>query len=121
MSCRECSLDPSLRQAWGCDSPSQYVVWEDDEDIFYSCPMLFVSEQSNDFFEEYAYYNTFTGAAPAIDDVVPGWIEAMAYYRTKLAFYESQVNDRGSVKTDKGLSVLRDSFRKQDRGGNQFG
>jgi hypothetical protein len=38
--------DPSLREQWGCEHPTQVPVWEDEDEgeLFFNCPVRFVSE-----------------------------------------------------------------------------
>jgi hypothetical protein len=116
MDCRECSCDPTLKARWGCEEPTQYAVWATEEDEFYSCPLLWVTQIISDWYEEYAYYQEFTGAAPDINTLTQSWLDAMHAYKSYSSeFIELMHANKNQGSTDTGLSVLRQSFASRGK------
>jgi len=110
MDCRACQSDPSLKKLWGCDEPTQDAVWATDEEEFYNCPLRWISEQIIDWYEEYSYYTEFPGAAPIFGNMIPGWTEALQYYKIQYKHFYDLINpSRGKDSTSRGLSILRQS------------
>lgn len=63
MSCYDCQRDPGLKEAWGCDGPTQAAVWIDDEtdDEYYVCPARLLPENIIEWYNEYTYNKEFSG------------------------------------------------------------
>lgn len=89
------------------------MVWATDEEEFYSCPLLWVSPAVVSWYEEYSYYKEFTGAAPCFHKLHPAWLDAMREYNEYYRFFYELVNPKRGGSTDKGLSVLRESFKNR--------
>jgi len=82
MSCSDCQRDPELKEAWGCESPTQIAVWADDEDgqEYYSCPFQFIPGHIIEWYQEYVYYKEFPGSAPSYWDQGEKWLDITAIY-----------------------------------------
>jgi len=55
MNCSTCSVDGSFKDLWGCDEPTHEAVWEDGNNLFYNCPLTFISENIILFVNEMNY------------------------------------------------------------------
>lgn len=115
MNCRACLDDPQCKKTWGCEEPTQNVVWELEEDVFYSCPMLWLTENIIHWYDDYAYYSKFTGAAPKIDELTPSWLDAMKYYDQKMEYYRSIKKPKSNDRTSQGLATLRHGFANRGK------
>jgi len=73
-----------MKDAWGCETPSQVACWEDDEfDIeYYNCPFLFVPSTIVEWFSEYNYYKEFSGAAPDYWQQTEKWVVVASIYNS---------------------------------------
>jgi len=78
-------MEPGIKWLCGCEEPTQMAVWEDDDDEFYNCPLRFITDQTAEWYKEYAYYQDFPGAAPAYRQMPAKFLEAISYYKGALA------------------------------------
>jgi len=71
---------PHLKKEWGCETPSQSVVWEIDGNDLYICPVKAIPDTVIDFWTEYEYYRRFPNAMPTYHKQTAKWLEAMSLY-----------------------------------------
>ena len=111
MSCRLCLCDPSLKNDWGCDTPTQSAVWVDDEgNEYFNCPLVFIPLNVQVWFEEYSYQKEF-GGAPPYRKQSKKFIEAMRIYDTALITYRDLAP---KPKASQDLSALISKRNKDD-------
>jgi hypothetical protein len=81
-SCADCNKDPAQRKYWKCEGESETVIWNDAirGDAYHVCPIRFISENVNAWYQEYAYYKNFGGTAPRYSDLPAIFSDAMAEY-----------------------------------------
>ena len=82
LSCEACAGDPQLKALSGCDEPTQEPVWDDGEDKFFSCPILFISPTVCRWYEEYAYAKEL-GTNIDFEDRPAVWLDAMRIYNNE--------------------------------------
>lgn len=101
MSCQDCQHDPELKIAWGCESPTQIAVWEDEEEDteYYSCPFQFIPVSIMEWYQEYAYYKEFSGAAPRYWDQGEKWLDIASLYSKYYADFIIKEQQRKSRQT----------------------
>jgi hypothetical protein len=57
MNCESCKVSPELKEAFGCDKPTQDPSqWLDEDGQWFNCPIKFVSDDSKEFIQEYDSY-----------------------------------------------------------------
>lgn len=106
LSCEACQSDPEARAALGCEEPAQTVVWETEEDQFYSCPLSFISPAVWNWYAEQAYYKEY-GSAPAYNEQSALWLDAWAIYSSYYSKFLQQAHKKNEDGTSKSLDVLR--------------
>jgi len=79
--CEECQHAPELKQAWGCDTPTESAVWEDGENEFYNCPLRFITKEALSWYQEHLYNEHYHTALP-YHMQSEGYVKALAYYQT---------------------------------------
>lgn len=96
MSCTACQHDPALKEDWGCEEPTHSAVWvdEEDENEFFSCPILFIPSNVFGWYREYTYSKDFPGAALPYHLRSARWIDAYEMYTSAYARFmrEAQKN-----------------------------
>ena len=100
--------DPSLRDQWGCEEPTQIPVWEDEDEgeLFFNCPVRFISEAVVLWYDEHAYFETYQGTAPQYTHMPAKFIEAVTIYKKHMMVNFKRKNKRGDKNSD-GLSFIR--------------
>ena len=88
------------------------VYWEDQSDVYKKCPLVYITENIIDWYQEHLY-NTEYGCSISYGDQSARFVSALNYYK---ACYNRFVNDKQSVKKDGDLSLLYAGLksRKQD-------
>lgn len=97
-SCSKCQRDPALKEFWGCDKPSQTVVErlpDDSDNVFeyYSCPMLFISKSSNDFYQKYTMTKNGQIRPQEYDSEDAKYIDMVNYYESWLNRFKSKIDE----------------------------
>jgi len=96
-----CQCDPQMKNMWGCDKPSQHVVWVGmDETCFYSCPIKFITSNSIEWFSEQSYYKEY-GNVYKYHELPSVYVEAMEVYNSYLYDYKMKEIEEKSRKNDK--------------------
>jgi len=99
-----------------CSGVSEIPVAIDEEmGEFYSCPIKWVSSSVYDWYDEYSYYQVFTGAAPQYTTVSSRFWEATKIYKAeydKYAFKKDKPVDQ-EAKTDSSLAKFRTNFKSR--------
>ena len=100
MSCSKCKRDPSLKEFWGCEKPSQEVVKAMRDDYgnpvyYHSCPNKFISPSVNDFVERYHAIKDGFAVGLTYEDTPAKFFEMKNYYEYWLGFYKSKVTKNG--------------------------
>lgn len=102
MRCSLCQMDPGLKQAWGCEAPCEGPVWEHDGDLYFSCPVLWITTDVADWYRQYAYAKEFGGAR--YEDQSQPWLEAYEEYTRA---YQGFLNERSEKQAAMMNSVTR--------------
>jgi hypothetical protein len=114
MSCQECQFVPELKEQRGCETPTQQVVWEDDEDVFYSCPILWITPEIISWYDEVAYSKEFGGTP--YPDQSNRFVEAWLFYNSEMNRFTKLKMEKGKEdKTTDGLSTLRSGFKARGK------
>lgn len=97
-SCTKCQNDPSLKDVWGCNKPMQSVVerlidYEGEVLEYYSCPMLFISKSSQDFYNEYALTKEGHVQALPYKKQSAKYVHQISYYQTWMDTYKSKIQE----------------------------
>jgi len=109
-SCESCQSDPSVPIALGCEVPAQVVVWETEDETFYSCPISFISDAIWSWHGEQAYYKEY-GGSPAYEKQTALWLDAWAIYSS----YYHKFVEKSRTKEDttgKSLDALKDAHNR---------
>jgi hypothetical protein len=114
-SCEACQADPSVPAAMGCETPAQVVVWETEDDAFYSCPVSFISDAIWSWYSEQIYYKEF-GGAPPHDKQSALWLDAWSIYSSYYGKFLKESHSKEDV-TGKSLDSLRDAHNRGDDNG----
>ena len=110
---------PSLQEQQGCEEPTQAAVWVDKEERFYfNCPLKFVPKSIWEWYDQYAYYLKFPGAAPRYWDQIPRFVEAIFEYENALKEYADMKKDTDENKDGKNpLEALRGIIKRRKKDG----
>lgn len=81
-------MDESLKEAWGCEQPVEQPFWELDGDTYFSCPLLWVTEDVIEWYREYEYALAF-GGTPWVDQTY-AWVKAFQWYTQASTRYASE-------------------------------
>ncbi|MBD3387589.1 MAG: hypothetical protein GF414_01485 [Candidatus Altiarchaeales archaeon] len=92
MQCRLCELDPELKAAWGCEQPLPNPVWELDGDYWYSCPILWITDDMALWYREYQYGEKF-GAKP-FEEQSWYWTEGWLAYERAMGRFAQEKHDK---------------------------
>jgi hypothetical protein len=99
-----------MRQQWGCEQPAPVAVWDDPEiGMFFNCPLQFVPATVCDWYDEYAYYQEFSGAAPGFLEQSAKFVDAMRIYVKQFNDCLAKIARKKSSQTD-GLNILKERF-----------
>jgi hypothetical protein len=95
-SCGKCQRDPTLKEFWGCDKPSQTVVerlMDDNGEIqeYYSCPNKFVSQSVHDWFNEYSMTKSGQAQPVPYRKQSSNYVYSLAYYEKWMNIYNSKI------------------------------
>lgn len=114
MSCSECQFVPELKEQRGCEKPTQQPVWEDEDDVYYSCPILWITQEIIDWYDEMAYSKEFGGAA--YTDQSNRFVEAWLFYNSEMGRFSKAKLDKGKEdKTTDGLASLKSGFKARGK------
>jgi hypothetical protein len=99
--CRACQHNPAYKKEWGCIKPvEEQAVWIDDEtdQDFYSCPMLWVSQNITDWYSEYAYIRKHPHTAKEYKTINAKYAQASSVYESAYDFFHKLKNPPKKVK-----------------------
>jgi hypothetical protein len=113
-SCEACQTDPGIPAALGCETPSQMAVWETEDDVFYSCPLSFVSSAIWGWYSEQAYYKEF-GGAPSHDVQPALWLDAWSIYSSYYCKFAEKARSKEDT-TGKSLKSLQSAHIEANNG-----
>lgn len=111
-----CSTCTEETQAMlGCSGVAEEpIAVDEDMGEFYSCPIRWITPVVYDWYDEYSYYQVFTGAAPSYNEVSSRFWECVKVYKAeydKHAHKKNKPADR-EMQTDNNLSKLRSNFKR---------
>lgn len=90
--CSVCRTDPTIKDMWGCNSPSPVAVWVDEEgNDYHSCPLSFIGPEVYEFLAE-RKYNLDYGTAPKYKGQSNRYIEADIEYQAKLQYWQQEAD-----------------------------
>jgi len=72
-----CREDPSLAEDLGCEKPRETAIWDDLEDKYCSCPRLWLSTATRNFFRSVRFAKEFGGLK--YEEMSNRWMEAWQY------------------------------------------
>jgi hypothetical protein len=116
LNCISCS--DRMKSKLSCvDISEEAVIIHSEMGEFYSCPVRWITNEVYDWYDEYSYYQCFTGAAPNYNDVSSQFWEATKLYRRT---YDKSVIDQQNKKsssgdTDSSLGKLKQSFNSRKK------
>jgi hypothetical protein len=110
-SCQACESDPGVKESLGCEEPAQVVVWETEDDQFFSCPVSFISPAIWDWYSEQAYYKEY-GAAVPYDKQPALWLDAWSIYNQYYGQFMQAKMKKSEDSTSKGLSALQNANKR---------
>lgn len=114
MSCLECQYVPELKEQRGCERPTQQPVWEDEDDIYYSCPINWITDEIGQWWDEVVYSREFGGMS--YDQQSNRFVEAYLFYSAEFNRFSKLKIDKGKEdKTTDGLSALQSGFKARKR------
>lgn len=119
-SCEACHHDPSLKQDLGCESSTQRVVWTDaHEEMFYNCPLLWVTRDIIDWYQEHKY-DIEIGNPLNFWKQSTKYVEAWQVYKAYYEKYQVYQTEK-RMKKNKGpdpLDTMGANFMAQKRNSN---
>ena len=115
--CIVCSSDPNAKEYWGCDIPTQIPVWEDEEDVFYNCPLQFIPNTVWDWAEEYGYNKSMPGTAHPFAKQSAKYLEFLHYYNIQMSRLRKKEDGEGNSadKTGDALTALKEAHNARKR------
>lgn len=114
--CNACQHDPGLKKAWGCDGPTQGVVWDDRHgEVFLNCPLAFVTEDITEWYTEHTY-DTEVGSPLNYREQSVKYIEAWMTYKTYYNKYQSyRIEKSKNQKQGDDLDAMAANLMAQKR------
>ena len=113
--CYNCTDD--MKKALSCSGISPHpIAMDDDLGEFYTCPIQFISEQVSQWYDEYSYYQLFTGTAPNYGEVNVRFWEAVKIYKNVYdaeSTKKSPNQSSNDLNNKHSLSKLRSGFKKR--------
>lgn len=115
--CEACLHDPELKDRLGCEEPAAEPVWSDGEEVWYRCPLSFITEEITEWNEQRLYAQDFGNILP-YEEQSSRWIAAWNVYRSALSKFAKlkQRSEGSESKTRDGLSALKAGFMARKRG-----
>ena len=115
--CNACEHDPELKKFWGCEGPSQGVVWDDGfGETFYNCPSIWITDDIIEWFRSYLYATEISSVI-AYSDRANKWVEAWLVYRAAFNQYQSyQMEKKYSKGKGDDLDAMGAHLYRQKRG-----
>jgi len=93
---------------WGCEKPSQHVVWRDIEDNdYYVCPIRCIPDVVINWYDEYKFYQEFGGSL-VYHELPAKWIEAKNIYNNYINLY---TEERNSMTKKDNMAPLKSSIK----------
>lgn len=114
LSCHECQDAPEFREDQGCEIPSESVVWQDEDNEFYSCPIKWITEEITDWYQEVTYQQEF-GIAEPYHSQSNRFLEAWSFYRYHLSRFQKQQQEIKSDKSADALSSIRAGVKSRNQ------
>jgi hypothetical protein len=107
-----------LKVERGCEEPSQIAVWADgDDETYFSCPRLWLTQDSTDWYREYLYDTEF-GTSTSYSDQSNKYIDAWMVYKGAFGRYQlEQTEKRMKPKKQDDLDSMARNLMAQKRGG----
>jgi hypothetical protein len=103
-----CQCDPQVKELWGCEKPTQHVVWRDlDENEYYVCPIRCIPEEVINWYDEYKFYQEFSGSLK-YHEIPAKWIEAKNTYNSYVNRY---IEDQNSMNRKDNTAPLKSTVR----------
>jgi len=99
---------------WGCERPAESPVWEDEGDLYYSCPLLFIPPEVVEWYQEYDYCVNVRGME--YEELPWTWLEAYRAYRNAMTTYEHRRASESAQKAN-SLTAFRTSKLRGDDDG----
>jgi hypothetical protein len=115
VTCSNC--DEHMKEHLHCNRDSDEIVFTDDDlGEFCVCPLKFLTPQVYDFYDEYSYYQIFTGVAPNYNDKNNRFWEACKIYKREYDQSSTrQMNKPKKSNSDESLMKLRNNFAKKGK------
>lgn len=88
-----------MKKVWGCEKSTQAVVWVDEEEGFYNCPLKFIGQAVINWYQEYRYnqkYNT----VPSYQQQSARYLAAENFFEYQCGIYESEKQEILKMKND---------------------
>lgn len=102
----------------GCETPQQIAVWADGEDeVYFSCPRLWVNSAMVNWYQEYMYDTEF-GTALSYPEQSNRYVEAWLIYKNAFGRYQvEQAEKKLKPKKTDDLDSMAKHLMAQKRGG----
>lgn len=107
------------QEAKSCGKIGDLVVWEDETlGNLNTCPLVFISQEVYDWYDELSYYKEFVGTAPKYGDHNLRFWEAVKIYNqtySKFAYkdHKDQETDTRVDNTESELAKMKSRFKKR--------
>ena len=109
-----CQADPTLKESWGCLQPVENPIWELEGDLFFSCPLLWITEDTAMWYREYEYAKEFGGVP--FDRQTQAWVNAYGWYTSTYSNYKAEEQQRHQDALKGASSLKRSGLREVDDG-----
>ena len=121
MNCAVCQGAPAAAVEWGCEKPTQVVVWEDEDERFFNCPLRFITQAASEWYIEYSYCKEL-GCGLPYGDQDARFVDAMREYCTHYArLYKASVRKPSTDSTGKALAGIKASHHGGEGTGSNPG
>jgi hypothetical protein len=108
--------DTFTQDSFSCGSLSEDVVYEDEEiGELNTCPIMYITKYINDFYDEYSYYETFTGTAPKYGEHNIRFWEACKLYKSTYNKYLYDDKKTTETDTDSELKKMKANFDRNKK------
>jgi len=114
MRCHMCQADPTLRDSWGCLRPVDSPIWELDGDLYYSCPILWITEDVAAWYREYEYSKLFGGVPWQQQTQV--WVDAFLWYNSAYEGHLAEERARHDSSNSSKAAIRRHMNQGDDDG-----
>jgi len=88
-----------LKEKLGCETPTQEAVWEDEDDVFFNCPIRFITENVWAFIKKYDAIKNGICRPKEYEQTAARFIQAANFFEKEILRFTKakEPKDHGSM------------------------